>query len=340
MRILLMRLSHALMGLMVISLLLTACTSPTTPLSPTVSASQEPAAATDAVALPLLRLALLPVIDALPIIVAQSEGLFEKHGVKVELVPVASAPERDQLIVAGQADGMINEILSTALYNRDQVQVQVVRYARAATPEIALFSILASGKSGITDAAGLKGVPVGISEGTVIAYLTDRLLQAEGLTTDEIATIAVPKIPDRLNLLGTGELKAAMLPEPATSLALSQGAKLIIDDRAHPEYSFSVIAFRKATLDAQPEAIRSFLAAVEEATAHINANPAQYGPLLVEQKVIPEALAGKFVVPTFVTAGVPTEAQWADMLAWASEKGLLATDVSYTASVTAAFLPK
>ncbi len=67
--------------------------------------------------------------------VAQKEGLFEKHGVKVELVPVASAPERDQVIAAGQADGMINEALSTALYNKDQVQVQIVRYARAATPD-------------------------------------------------------------------------------------------------------------------------------------------------------------------------------------------------------------
>lgn len=339
MKALLMQLSQALVGLIVISLLLSACTTVTTPANTTQVAPQAPPANTNPAELPVLRLALLPVIDALPIIVAQSEGLFEKHGVKVALVPVASAPERDQLIVAGQADGMINEILSAALYNKDQVQVQVVRYARAATSEIALFSILASGQSGITDVVGLKGVPVGISEGTVIAYLTDRLLQAEGLSKDEIATIAVPKIPDRLNLLGTGELKAAMLPEPATSAAQAQGAKLVIDDRAHPEYSFSVITFRKATLDAQPEAIRSFLAAVEEATGHINADAAQYGPLLVEQKVIPESLVGKFVVPTFVTAGVPTEAQWADMLAWAKEKGLLAADVSYADSVTDQFLP-
>jgi NitT/TauT family transport system substrate-binding protein len=259
--------------------------------------------------------------------------------VSVELVPVASAPERDQLIAAGQADGMINEALSTALYNKDQTQVQIVRYARAATPETALFSILASGSSGIDTVEKLKGVEIGISEGTVIAYLTDRLLQEEDFDPSDIRTIAVPRIPDRLNLLGSGELKAATLPEPATSLAVQQGARSILDDTKYPEYSFSTIAFRKAIIDQYPEAVRGFLAAIEEATAMINADPAKYGSLLVEEKVVPPPLAGSFKVPTFVTAGVPTQAQWDDMLAWAKEKGLLSEDISYAESVNPSFLP-
>jgi NitT/TauT family transport system substrate-binding protein len=286
-----------------------------------------------------LKIAVLPVIDALPMYVAQQEGLFEKHRLNVEFVPVASAPERDQLIAAGQADGMINEALSTALFNRDQVQVQIVRYARAATPETAVFSILASGKSDIDSLDKLKGVEIGISEGTVIDYLTDRLLQAEGFSAEDIQTIAVPKIPDRVNLLSTGELQAATLPEPAVSLALQQGARLIVDDTQHPEYSFSTISFRKAVIDQMPEAIKGFLAAIEEATAMINADPAKYNTLLVEQKIVPPPLAETFKVPTFVTAGVPTQAQWDDTLAWAKENGLLSEDVAYTDSVNAGFLP-
>jgi NitT/TauT family transport system substrate-binding protein len=286
-----------------------------------------------------LKIAVLPVLDALPMYVAQQEGLFEKHGVSVEFVPVASAPERDQLIAAGQADGMINEALSTALFNKEQVQVQIVRYARAATSDTALFSILASGKSEIDALEELKGVEIGISQGTVIDYLTDRLLQAEGFAPGDIRTIAVPRIPDRLNLLGTGELKAATLPEPAVSLALQQGARLILDDTAHPEYSFSTITFRKAIIDQSPEAIRGFLAAIEEATQLINADPTKYGNLLVEQKVVPQPLASSFKVPTFVTAGVPTAEQWADMLAWAKDRGLLSQDVSYADSVNPSFLP-
>ncbi|MBN2548403.1 MAG: ABC transporter substrate-binding protein [Anaerolineales bacterium] len=286
-----------------------------------------------------IRIAVLPILDSLPMYVAQQEGLFTSQGIKVELISVPSGAERDQLIASGQADGMINELLSTMLYNKDQIQVQTVRFARAATTEIPLFSILASAKSDIQAVDGLKGVEIGISQGTVIEYLTDRLLQAEGFSEDEIKMIAVPKIPDRLALLGSGELKAAMLPEPASSLAVQQGARVILDDTRHPEYSFSVITFRKAVIDQNPDAVRKFLAAIEQAVQMINASPAKYNSLLSDQKIVPQPLIGSFQVPQFVTAGVPNQAQWEDTLTWAQDKGLIKVVLDYQASVNASFLP-
>ncbi len=301
-----------------------------TPTTPVEAPTAEPI---------LLRIAVLPIIDALPMYVAQQEGLFEKRGVRVEFVLVASAPERDQLLAVGQADGTVNETLAVMNFNRDSVQMQVVRYALRPVEGYGHFFILASAQSGITDAQGLKGVEIGVSKGTVIEYVTERLLQAEGLSNDEIKTIAVPKIPDRMALLASGELKAAVLPDPLASLAVAQGAVRVLDDSKYPEYGFSVISFRRPVLEAHPQAIRAFLAAVEEATALLNADPARYGSLLSEQKLVPEPLIGKFVIPPFPTAGVPTEAEWLDALAWAKDKGILTTDVSYTDSVTASFLP-
>ena len=65
-----------------------------------------------------LKMALLPILDTLPMYVAQEEGLFAENGVTVEFIPVGSAAERDQVISAGQADGMINELVSTMFYNK------------------------------------------------------------------------------------------------------------------------------------------------------------------------------------------------------------------------------
>ncbi len=287
-----------------------------------------------------LRMAVLPVLDTLPMYVAEEEGLFQKNGVQVELIPVASAPERDALIAAGQADGMVNEALSTAFFNKEKIRAQVVRYARRASPEAALFSILASKENDIQTPAELKGVEIGISQGTVIAYLTDRLLQAEGLQPEEIKTAAVPKIDDRMNLLGSGALDAAMLPEPLTTLAKLNGARLILDDTSHPEYSFSTITFRKPVIDENPEAVRRFLAAIEEAIVLINNDPEKFQDLMAAKKVVPPALTGQFKTPPFVGSGVPTQAQWDDMIAWAMEKGLLDIAVPYDTSVNDSLLPK
>jgi NitT/TauT family transport system substrate-binding protein len=286
-----------------------------------------------------LKIAVLPILEALPMYVAEQEGLFEKHGVEVEFVAVASAPERDQVISAGQADGMINELTSTMFYNKDQPQVKIVRYARTATPEQALFRILASGESGINSIDGLKGARIGISQGTIIEYLTDRLLQAQGFTAEEINTVAVPKIPDRMALLESGELDAGMLPEPLSSLAVLQGSKIVLDDTSLPEISFSTLTFRNEVLDQNPQAVRGFLAAIEESTSLINTNPTQWIPLLGEYNLVPPPLLESFQIPQFAEAGIPTEAQWSDVLDWAIEKGFLDGEVSYQESVSPDYLP-
>jgi len=295
-----------------------------------------PASATEGV---ILKIAVLPIIDTLPMYVAQQEGLFARNGIQVEFVAVASAPERDQILAAGQADGTINETLAVMLFNKDSVQMQVVRYALRPANGHGHFFIIASDQSGITSVDGLKGVEIGVSQGTVIEYVTERLLQSAGFGADEIKTIAVPKIPDRMALLASGELEAGVMPDPLASLVVSQGGVIVADDSSHPEYGFSVISFRKDVIDSNPEAVRGFLAAIEEATTLVNADPAKYQNVLSEQSLVPPPLLGTYQLPIFPTAGVPTEEEWNDALNWLKEKDILAVDVSYTDSVNASLLP-
>ena len=80
-----------------------------------------------------LRVVALPILDALPIFVAQNQGLFAKNNLDVEFIPAGSAPERDQLIAAGQADAMINEVLSAMFFNKDGIRVQVHRRSGVVT---------------------------------------------------------------------------------------------------------------------------------------------------------------------------------------------------------------
>src|SRR5512138_3248209 len=169
------------------------------------------------------------------------------------------------------------------LFNKEKPQMQVVRYALRPTEQNGHFFIIASPKSAISSIDGLKGTEIGVSQGTVIEYVTDRLLQSAGFTKDEIKTIAVPKISDRMALLASGELQAGVMPDPLAALVVSQGGKIVADDSKHPEYGFSVISFRKDVMNSNPGAIKNFLAAIEEATSMLNADPAKYKNVLSEQ---------------------------------------------------------
>jgi len=345
-----MQIARSLSFLMIaLSLVLAACAPASVPATEAVETeaanpvqTEAPAATTaptEVENIGTLKIAVLPIIDTLPMYVAEAEGLFAKHGLLVELIPVASAPERDQLLAAGQADGTINETLAVMLFNKEAVQMQVVRYALQPGEGYPHFRILASSQSGITTSSELKNVEIGVSQGTIIEYVTERLLQTQGLNADEIKTIAVPKIPDRMALLGSGELSAGVLPDPLASLAMSQGAANVLDDSMNPEYGFSVYSFRKDVIDNNPAAVKAFLAAIEEARLLINPDPARYTSLLSDKGLVPPPLLETFRVPPFPASAVPSEEEWNDGLAWLKEKGILSVDVKYSDSVNGSLLP-
>ena len=172
-----------------------------------------------------LKVGLLPVLDVLPLYVAQQNGYFAEAGIEVEAIPVKSAQERDVLLQTGQADGVLTDLPSTALLNKQDARVKAVLTSRRPYPDAPMFRILAGPDANLNSPADLKDVPIGISQNTVIEYLTDRILTAEGLSQEDIAILEVSAIPVRFEQLMNGNIKAATLPDPLASGAIAAGAK-------------------------------------------------------------------------------------------------------------------
>ncbi len=305
--------------------------------APTAAPTPEPTAAPGPEG--PLKIALLPILDSLPYYVAAEKGYFDEAGLTVEAVPAGSALERDQLMQSGEIDGMLNEMHSSAVFNRESVQVQVVMTARKAYADAPLFRVLAAPGSGIATPADLAGVPIGLSENTIIQYVTERLLEAEGLSPDQIVGQGVPAIPERFQLLMQGQLQAATLPDPLAQSAIEQGAVPVIDDSAYPDVAVSVLTFSRASLEAKPAAVRAFLAAWTRAAQDINADPEAYRALLLANIQVPPNVQETYQIPPFPVAEVPTAAQWDDVVAWLQEKGLVQAGLAYEETVTTAYLP-
>ena len=286
-----------------------------------------------------LKIALLPILDVFPFFVAESQGYFIDYGVDVKAVPVASGLERDQLMQSGAIDGMLNEMITTANFNRNRIQVKSVISARKAYRDFPLFRLLSA--PGITFSAtrDLAGVPIGISKNTIIEYVTDRLLLAEGLGVKSIAKKSVPIIPERYQLLLQGQLKAATLPDPLAKSAIVAGAGEIVDDSAYPAYSVSVLSFNIDSLKNKAHAVRLFLKAWDRAAAAINRNPESFRGLLLKKIRVPKNIQQTYKIPPYPRREVPTAGQWADVMDWMTQKGLLASALSYGDSITAEFLP-
>lgn len=276
-----------------------------------------------------IRVGVLPVLDTLPLYVAEAQGYFTQGALNVELIPVASAAERDQLLQAGQLDATISDLVALTLANQEAVRLIAVRTAMVATPDYPQFRLLVPGTSIRQTPQDLRGVAVGVSQGTVIEYVTTRLLQHAGLSDKDIVTTAVPKISDRMALLQSGGLDAATLPEPLASLAVQQGARVLLDDTSAPQYSTSVYVFDAAFLKANPKAVRAFLRAIQQATQDINADKSRWSDLLSAKKLVPPPVLGTYELPDYPNASVPTAAQLQDVADWLEGKGILKQAPAY-----------
>jgi NitT/TauT family transport system substrate-binding protein len=299
-----------------------------------------PASAQQAEGMGALKIALLPILDAFPYYVAENNGYFSQSGIDVQSLPVNSGLERDQLMQSGEIDGMLNEMITTANFNRDRVLVKTVISARKAYPQYPLFRVLSAPGFKMTAASQLAGIPIGISKNTIIEYVTDRLLSAEGLEPGRIKKIAVPVIPERYQLLLQGQLKFATLPDPLAKSALASGAGQVVDDAKHPRYSVSVLSFSIKAISRKSGAVRGFVKAWVRAAEAINRNPESYRPLLLKKIRIPKNIQTTFKIPPYPRAEVPDARQWTDVMNWMVSKKLLNSQLPYEQSVTDSFLPK
>jgi len=287
-----------------------------------------------------LRLALLPVPDVLPVYVAQEKGYFKEEGIQVEALPVGSAVERDQLMQAGRVDGMINEISGAALFNRESSQMKIVSYARIPLGKAPLFRVLAAPNSKITSVEQLGAVAIGVSKNTVIEYVTERMLVKGGVTKEHIVTSSVPVLPERLQLLLAGQIKAATLPDPLGYSAIQAGAVEIINDLQLTELSASVVSFSTSAINEKGETVGKFIKAWDKAARDLNENPEMFRPLMLKKIRVPKNVQDSFPLPQYPRNENVSRQQWEDAIHWLMEKNLIKTPVSYEDSVTDAFLAR
>lgn len=249
---------------------------------------------------PPLKIGTLLIEDVVPFYVAQEQGLYASNGVRVELVPFLSALERDSALTAGAIDGAIDDPVGAIHLDRGRNFISITSLCLGAAPEEGVFAILAAPGSDITSVEALKNVEIAVSTATIIEYVTDRLLASQGFTAEEIHKIEIKKMPIRMQMLLSGSVQAATLPEPLASVAEGRGARRLLSD-AQVEQSLSqtVIVFRNQVLEQRRQEISGFFAAYGEAVRMINSDPERFRSLFVEKGRIPPQLASSYPIPGY-----------------------------------------
>lgn len=275
-----------------------------------------------------LRLGILPVIDTLPLFVADEKGLFSKNNLDVVLVPFNSAIERDAALVSGKLDGYFGDLISVTLLNNSGQDLRVVTQSYHTNSTCRMFALLAGPKSGINSITQIENVNIAISEASIIEYFLDEMISKEKIDSSGIKKMGVRAIPIRYQMLMANNIKLALLPEPLVSKAVAGGAVVIADDR-NLDTTATIIAIKERILRKNPEIGQRFLDAYSESVKMINSEPSSFKDILVNKTRFPASLKDKYRLPPFPDAVLPTPDDINRVEQWLLEKGLISERLSY-----------
>ncbi|MFK0693094.1 ABC transporter substrate-binding protein [Mesorhizobium sp. IMUNJ 23033] len=205
----------------------------------------------------------------LPVFVAEEQGLFEKHGVRIVYKRMGSVEKATTAVLEGEADLAITPPEGAVA---DFVRGGELRIIAANAVRLPM-SIVA--RPGINSLAELRGKRIGTSsltEGT--AVYTQIMLAAEGLHYPGDYEFALAGIhTKRWEALQAGDIDCAPQPAPWNFLAQDQGYSLLGEVcAAIPEILFTAIIGKAPWLGANCDVVTSFLKALIE--AHVVTNDA------------------------------------------------------------------
>lgn len=282
-----------------------------------------------------LRIGVLPAADSIVLHVAADESLFKAKGLDVEVVPFKSALELGAAMRAGRLDGHFGDLMNVFTQNERGVPQAVILTTTHTHQDQRAFGLVVSPKAAeeIKSLADLKGTETAMSSATIIDYLLDRMTTVEKLPEGALKNLEVKQIPIRLQMLQTGKVATAMLPEPLVSVVEARGGRVIWDDRAINE-ALAVVALRQEKL--KPETVAGFREAVAEAAKLIESEPDRFRAVMVKKGLLPAPVAKDYKMVRFSMFGtkdglppLPTASDVTRVGEWMVKKGMIKAVPAY-----------
>ena len=149
--------------------------------------------------------------------------------------------------------------------------------------------------------------------------------------------VEVQKIPIRLEMLRSGELDAAILPEPFATIGESKGL-VAIDVPRGLTVGITGLLFQRSALTSKEEAVRSFVSGYNQAIDYMQSHPrSEWAGALEKLLGVPKELAMRIPLPTYTKVTAPQADDLTPILEWMKEKGLVPS--TYTAEGLITALP-
>jgi NitT/TauT family transport system substrate-binding protein len=211
-----------------------------------------------------------------PLFIAEDQGYFAEEGLDVTLINVENPADRFVAMAGGQLNGLVTTLDTLS------------QYCNADTPFKTIFGLdESSGGDGIvvnpsiTSVADLAGKSIGVSQGTVSNFFLEYILQANGMSGDDVTMVNMSQ-GDVPAALAAARIDAGVTWEPHLSRSVDNGAVLLVDSSSTPGLIVDIAVLRQDVIDEHPEAAQGLLNAWNKSIDFWKANPDEAAAIMSE----------------------------------------------------------
>ncbi|MFD2369149.1 ABC transporter substrate-binding protein [Brevibacillus sp. GCM10020057] len=194
-----------------------------------------------------------------PLFLAKEKGIFEKHGLDVELSIIEGLAERKQALAGGQVDGMATALDVQVTLAASGVPMQVVWLLDDSHGGDGIIA-----KNDIKTVADLKGKKVAFEQGSTSHMLILTALKQAGLTDKDVEMVQM-SAGDAGAAFVAGKVDAAVTWEPWLSKASQANGKILLSTKELSGIIVDTVGFKKDVIEQRPDDIKAFVAAMAEA---------------------------------------------------------------------------
>ena len=217
----------------------------------------------------VLKVAVMPTLDCLPLYLAQEWGLFHTDSLDVKLLLYTAQMDCDTAVLRGHVDVVVTDLVRAERMKNQGLNLQYL------TSTNLFWQLISNRSARIKTIKQLGDKMVAVTRFSGTDYLLTALVDSSKLK-NEVFHIQINDINIRLKMLLNNEIDAAFFPEPQATMARKNNHYMLLDTR-DKQVELGVIAFNSKKVGSKRKRmlLNTFVKAYSQACDSLNANGIQ-----------------------------------------------------------------